>query len=412
MQRIALAVAIAIGAGFVANNDRADAPVPAAAGARQPQQADQPEHDRTLRLQAFSKADGSPLAGATVWVRAVRGRIHTWEGTTDDQGHYELVLPGQTTTGLDIVVAHAGYVTGYVARRATGGPLPNYVVALERSETIGGTVRDEEGHPIEGARVLPTPYEFNLIWPEIYASPNSSLAIATTDAQGRWRADALPANAGQDATLMVLVSHPDHITTQLRTTAEQARTFSIEQVMKTGLSVSGTVLSPFGRPVPEASVVVTMPPWDGMFLRLTTDKNGQFHSGRCLDPLRTKPVMTVLASGLAMAAREIVLRPDNPAQVVRLTRRRPIEGRVVDAQGRPVVGAAVSPSQSAFKGMLDWDAETDSDGRFAWHDAPTTGTILLDISKPNYRPVRNARSIPKQVSSRSHCITRSASTER
>ena len=103
-------------------------------------------------------------------------------------------MPGPTTTGLDIVVAHRGYVTGYVARLATGGPLPNYVVALEESETIGGTVRDEEGHPIEGARVLPTPSEFNLIWPEIYASPNSSLAIATTDAQGRWRADALPAD--------------------------------------------------------------------------------------------------------------------------------------------------------------------------------------------------------------------------
>jgi peroxiredoxin len=390
MQRIALALSIAIGAGFVASNDRADAPVPArAAGAQQPQQADQPEHDRTLRLQAFSKADGSPLAGATVWVRAARGRIHTWEGTTDDQGRYELVLPGQTMTGFDIVVAHAGVAhAGYVTRRATGGPLPNYVVALEESETIGGTVRDEEGHPIEGARVLPTPSESNLIWPEIYASPNSSLAIATTDAQGRWRADALPANAGPAATLMVLVSHRDHITTQLRTTAEKARTFSIEQVMKTGLSVSGTVLSPFGRPVPDASVVVTTPPWEGMFLRFTTDKNGQFHSGRCLDPLRTKPVMTVLASGLAMAAREIALTADSPPQVVRLTRRRPIEGQVVDAQGRPVAGAAVSPSQRAFTVMLDWDAETDSDGRFAWRDAPTTGTILLDISKPNYRPVR------------------------
>ena len=189
MQRIALAFAalsIAIGVGFVANNAHSEAPAPApAAGAVQPQQADELERGRTLHLQASSKADGSPLAGATVWVRATRGRIHTWEGTTDDQGRYVLVLPGQATTQLDVVVAHAGYVTGGL----TGLPMANYTVALERSETIGGTVRDEEGQPIEGAQVLPTPYEFNLIWPEIYASPNSALAIATTNAQGRWRAE-------------------------------------------------------------------------------------------------------------------------------------------------------------------------------------------------------------------------------
>ena len=313
------------------------------------------------------------------------GRIHTWEGKTDDRGRYALVLPGQATTRLDIFVAHAGYVMGGVT---SVGPRANYTMALERSETIGGIVRDEQGRPIEGARVFPWYFEVDRIWPEIYTSPNSSLAIATTDAQGRWRADALPANAGPDATLMVLVTHPDQIATQLPTTADKARAFSIEQVMKKGVAVSGAVMSPFGRPVEGATVVVTVPPSERMFLRLATDKNGQFHSGRCFDPLRTKPVMTVLVPGLAMAAREIVVRPDGPAQIVRLTGRRPVEGRVVDSQGRPVVGAAVSPSPSTFKGMLDWAAETGPDGRFVWYDAPTTATILLDVSEPSFRPVR------------------------
>ncbi len=101
MQRIAFgfaAVSIAIGVGFVANNAHSEASAPApAAGAVQPQLAEELERGRTLHLQASSKADGSPLAGATVWVRATRGRIHTWEGTTDDQGRYALVLPGQAT---------------------------------------------------------------------------------------------------------------------------------------------------------------------------------------------------------------------------------------------------------------------------------------------------------------------------
>jgi RNA polymerase sigma factor (sigma-70 family) len=397
MQRITLtfaAVSIAIAAGLATNNARSNATV-AAPGTRvvQPRQAEEPEPDRTLYLDVSSAADGSPLAGATVWVRAVRGRIYTWEGTTDEQGHYALGLPGQLPF-LDILVAHAGHVTHIVTGLSWRGQ--NFKPALGRAEAIGGIVRDEKGQPIKGARVFPTPpYEYYLVWPEVYASPNSSLAIATTDAQGRWRADALPKDSGPDATISVLVTHPDHIANRLRTTAATARAFSIEQVMKTGVSVSGTVLSPFGRPVPGASVVVTMPPLESMFFRLTTDKNGEFHSGNCFDPSRTNPVMTVVASGLAMAVREISLRSAAPAHVIRLTRRRSIEGRVVDARGHPVAGAAVSHSAGAFKGILEWDADSDSDGRFVWRDPPTTEPIFLDVSKPNYRPVWERAVVPE-----------------
>jgi Carboxypeptidase regulatory-like domain len=124
-----------------------------------------------------------------------------------------------------------------------------------------------------------------------------------------------------------------------------------------------------------------------MFLRFTTDKNGQFRSSRCFDPLRYKPVLTIQAPGLAMAARAIDVKPDAPPHVVRLTRRRPIEGRVIDVQGRPVVGAAVLTSRNNFQGLLDWEADTDSNGRFVWYDAPSTGAILFDVSKPTFGPV-------------------------
>ena len=98
-QRIALgfaAVSIAIGVGFLAKNAHSEAPAPAhAAGAVRPHLAEELERGRTLHLQASSKADGSPLAGATVWVRATRGRIHTWEGTTDDQGATRSFCPAR-----------------------------------------------------------------------------------------------------------------------------------------------------------------------------------------------------------------------------------------------------------------------------------------------------------------------------
>jgi RNA polymerase sigma factor (sigma-70 family) len=393
MRRIALAfaaVSIAIGVGLAGNNTHSDDPAtaPAPEGV-QPPPAEGAESGHTVTLVVSSSADGSPLAGATVWVRATRGRVHTWEGTTDDMGEYVVVLPGEGTSQLDVVVAHPGYAPGFMVIGSPGRRENRTMAALERAETVGGTVRDERGLPIEGARVFATHqwHQPPPLWPEIFSSPNSDLAVATTDAQGRWRSDSLPTSYGPEAWLKVLVTHPDFIATELRTTAEKARAFSIEQVMKTGVAVSGAVLSPLGRPVVGATVVVGIPLWEKMFLRFTTDKNGQFRSSRCFDPLQSRPTLTVQAPGLAIAAQTITVKPDAPPLVVRLTRRRPIEGRVVDVHGRPVVGAAVLPSRNNFRDLLDWEADTDSNGRFVWYDAPSTGAILLDVSKPTFGPV-------------------------
>ena len=131
---------------------------------------------------------------------------------------------------------------------------------LHRAEAIGGVVRDLEGRPIDGARVTLNSALFAVdLWPEIYASPNSERVIATTDE----RVLAVRRTAGRDACgaqFGVLVTHPDHITVASLSTAQESRAFSSVQVMKPGVSISGTVLSPFGRPVRDATVVVARCP--------------------------------------------------------------------------------------------------------------------------------------------------------
>ncbi len=75
------------------------------------------------------------------------------------------------------------------------------------------------------------------------------------------------------------------------------------------------------------------------------------------------------------------------------SRRKPLRGRVVDGQGRPVPGANVrSATEFGFSG-LDWEAETDADGRFVWFEAPATGNYLLNVTKPPFRQIV-ARMIP------------------
>ena len=62
-----------------------------------------PKPGRTLHLDVSSAADGSPLAGATVWVRHARPYLHLG-GYDRRPGAVRVVLPGQLAT-LDILVA-------------------------------------------------------------------------------------------------------------------------------------------------------------------------------------------------------------------------------------------------------------------------------------------------------------------
>ncbi len=379
MSTVTAAISLmALSVGLTATGGDPDATAPPAA------QEAGPKDGSTLTLEVVDGATFAPLAGATVWVRAQGGRALDREGRTDEVGRYEIVTGGATNGQFDVVVASAGYVPSHLS---LGLGMTSVRARLERAEAIGGVVRDEQGRPIGGARVFPMASPFATAWPEMYTSPNGGLAIATTDAQGRWRAEALP--AGTDPMkFSLLVTHDDHVTGEFSTTAREARASASVQVMKSGVSISGTVLNPFGRPVWDATVVVAKPPWDGAIVRMVTDKDGRFRSSPCIDPARPGLVLLVQASGLAWALRHVAVTPEIAPQVIRLSRRRPLEGRVVDIQGQPMAGAVISCDREAFGGLLEWEAEADAEGRFVWYDAPTAGKFYLDVFKPPYLPTR------------------------
>ncbi len=211
-----------------------------------------------------------------------------------------------------------------------------FTVALERGVAIGGTVRDEQGRPIAGARVLAragrnSPWD----WPELAASPDD--VAARTDVRGRWRSDVLPAGVGPN--IRVLVTHPDAISIDPFLTLAEARAETSVQVLRPGRSVSGTVSSPTGRPVAGAEVIVLNRHGNGRFARVRTDEAGRFHTGRFIDPAWDGLGLTIQAEGFASTMRQLTNTPEIPPQIIRLTPRRPLHGRVVDSQGRSIPGA-------------------------------------------------------------------------
>jgi hypothetical protein len=89
------------------------------------------------------------------------------------------------------------------------------------------------------------------------------------------------------------------------------------------------------------------------------------------------------------------MAPEIPQQVIQLSRRRPLEGRVSDAQGRPVEGALITSSREILGGLLGWETKTDAIGRFIWYDAPTTGKVYLDVLKPAFLPTSRGIARPE-----------------
>ena len=225
----------------------------------------------------------------------------------------------------------------------------------------------------------------------MYASMGEEIAAAVTDAEGRWRSEALPATAGPGVRLDVEFTHPDHFAAESRMTAEEARKQSSVQVMKAGEAVAGTVLSPTGRPVAGASVVLSGRAGSGPLVRVVTDEQGRFRSGRFVAPDRPEVTLTVQADGFASAILRITVTPGTPPQVIKMAPRKPMRGRVVDSQGRPIPGAAVASTDGLGNGALAWEAETDADGRFVWFEAPATGTVSLDAYKVPFKQALGRR---------------------
>jgi hypothetical protein len=85
--------------------------------------------------------------------------------------------------------------------------------------------------------------------------------------------------------------------------------------------------------------------------------------------------LTVQVDGFAPADRGVVARENLEEQQFKLTRGRPLRGRVVDESGQPITNATVSASPDSFnRQTFEWRGRTDREGRFAWLNAPADST--------------------------------------
>jgi RNA polymerase sigma factor (sigma-70 family) len=368
----------------LARDGREQAPVAQAGGA-----AAGEGEGPSVEIRVVDHRDGRPLPGVALTVNA--DRQAGARATTDGAGRAAVALPDPLPKILSVVVRKEGFapVTLWFPSPVREAEIPaSYTLKLFPAEAVGGVVRDEQGRPVAGVRVAPT------IWTSSadvrpLREDYEEAPPATTDEMGRWRCEGMP--AGIDASrVSIAFTHPEYqrLDWPVGQALENLRS-GRPAVLAQGLEVTGRVVDPAGRPVADARIVLGRELYTPDVRRAETDKDGRFRFDHVA---AGDTVVTIQAMGFAPALEKVVVRAGLEPMAVRLAKGRMVRGRVVDAKGEPIRGAAVAADGWRGHRTLEHQITTDEDGEFRWDDAPPD-SFWVDVSHEGYLAV-NRREVP------------------
>ncbi len=321
-----------------------------------PKPAPNPPVRRSILIRAVGP-DGKPMAGVditrSVWTKKPIDAANL-DRATDERGEVRFDVP-ETTFIYRLWASAPGYVSMFAGWEEPEHPeqsLPEeFTFRLKKGTVIGGIVRDQDGKPIKGTKVE-VRYESGGE-ADGRAEPNTWLAIGgdarTTDAEGRWSLDNVP--AGDKVKVRLNLNHPDYISDRdfgglqekqgVTMQALRARTATI--TMQSGVSVTGTVTDPEGQPVAGAIVVRGEHPyWEWGSQEVRTDARGVYR----LPSLPRGPLtITAVAPGWMPMQTQVDLQPGLKPVDFLLEPGKELRIRFIDRLGQPIPGVSVQLGQ-------------------------------------------------------------------
>ncbi|HLP76737.1 MAG TPA: sigma-70 family RNA polymerase sigma factor, partial [Candidatus Paceibacterota bacterium] len=170
---------------------------------------------RYFVLTAVDAATGKGIGGARVLAAHAADPQHIETMTnlmTDSVGHCSVPVPLTNLMMLAVGVIADGYEERCAFLVGVKETIPaTYTLRLPKGSRIGGVVRDESGNPVANAEIEVqfigtgdhSDREFQLERPGF---PADDLAVATTDAAGRWSFGSAPETRDE---FWIAVVHPD-----------------------------------------------------------------------------------------------------------------------------------------------------------------------------------------------------------
>lgn len=300
-------------------------------------------------------SDGKPVAG--VLARAGNRGI----AVTGSDGRALFVLPGEGDIELEAADGRWAVATFPPNRQRTAKPR---IVSLGPPETVTGRALDSASRaPLAGA----------LIW-------DSSTGSALTGADGAFR---LPSRAGRQTVLQAVAA--GHV----RSRQLIQNGGSVALLLEPAGEIAGRVLDGAGRPVAGAAVHASPVAWrpglsmDNPVVKTRAD-GGFLLYGLPLGTCR----LSVSRAGFAPASTVAeAAAPDSRTGVtIVLSAGKTASGRVVDEQGKPIAGAAVSlTSEEQSAAQESYQAVTDAAGAFHL-DHLAAGRFRLQAARSGFAP--------------------------
>lgn len=352
--------------------------------------------------------DGTPVAGARVTLSNASIGLLPRLAVTGPDGE---VAMGPVVPGPYVLRAHAdGLLPSPPVSVSIDGPdAPLQVLTLAEPGRIAGRVVDEDGHPVDDARVeLEAEHLFTAGEGQARArlaqaalrsagslgvttGPVPAVPEASDEAEADLGTSVLSGPSGRFSFDMLVpgryrlrASHGRYAQSEvLEVRLGSARVRAdVELVLRTGHRLTGRVRDGNDRPVEGAMVVLD----DGR--RAFTDARGVFDAGIRRGPQH----LVVHADGLAPTTLDVEV-DDEPVDVeVVLGRARGrLSGRVEGGNGEPLADARVTlrtlDGLSATR--VAW---TDAKGVYAFDDLPP-GPVEIEVDHPDHGPATGAAAI-------------------
>ncbi len=348
--------------------------------------------DRDVRLEApyllagrvVDVATGEAVPRALVWPDAVPGLYVR----TDASGVFDLSVGSDGYTAT-LLLAASGYASPMRVTTARLADAPGAALGLVPAAVVGGLVVDESASPVGGAVARVEPVGGTI------SSRHADSRRTTTGADGRFWIESVPYDSAYELTVE---AEGYARASERRTGIERGvATEDVRIVLEFGRSVRGCVVDATGAPVAGAMVRLLAPleePELGVtFLDHDVAQSVVSRSDGGFEFLRvvgSRATLLIEHQEHPVLATELDLHPQHNGTDLGIFSMAPglvIEGQVVDADGRPVVGASVTAAQvTDVPGYRDRMDVTDEDGRFRLGGLlPTLAD--LSVSAEGFGPV-------------------------
>jgi beta-lactamase regulating signal transducer with metallopeptidase domain/thiol-disulfide isomerase/thioredoxin/uncharacterized GH25 family protein len=341
-----------------------------------------------MRIEVLDEA-GHPLPDAVVRVELTTpdDLVEKQTYDCDAQGRTTVDLP-ETVPGLAVYASETGFCTErkwfWPKNKSDHTLIPDdFQFRLVRPVPLGGVVRDEHGRVVAGAQL------------QFFDSGSYAHFEASTDARGVWHLEGRP----NQRMALNRVTHPDYLANNRWERSapgqdvafEALRTQNGVVVMRRGLPVTGKVVDPAGKPIPNAVVSWGHGAQPGAEDRCRTDEGGRFR----LQVATTGPQkIAVLAKGWMPDQKAIVVSGTTPPVDFQLKPGKKLRLRIVDRSGVPVPG--VLTTVDVWRGAylinnrpnyvgddVDIPCRTDKNGRLEWNWAPDD-PVGFNLAKSGY----------------------------